>query len=78
MYKQKVLDKFYEELFSTDFNDYETPTQNAKTDVLCDNIDISFEDWLDELIETFCRDNDYEESDVKKAVEKDSEFREDL
>lgn len=78
MYKQKILNKFYEELFSTDFNDYETPTQNEKTDSICNDPDISFEDWLDNLIEIFCEDNAYEESAVKKAIEKEPEFKEDL
>ena len=34
MYNTKLLNKFYEALFSTDFNDFETETQNMKTDCL--------------------------------------------
>jgi len=78
MYKQKILNKFYEELFSTDFNDYETPTQNEKTDSICMNSDISFEEWLDNLIETFCDEYGYEASYVKKAIDAEPEFEEDM
>lgn len=79
MYNQKILDDFYEDLFCTDFNDYASSTQNAKTDILCDDSNISFEAWTDELIKTFVRTNDnYTEEEVKQAIEKEPKFLEDL
>lgn len=78
MYKQKILNDFYEELFCTDFNDYESPTQNAKTDNLCDDHNMSFEDWTEDLIDTFVRDNDYTKEEVKQALDKEPKFLEDL
>ena len=78
MYKQKILNDFYEELFCTDFNDYESPTQNAKTDNLCDDHNMSLEDWTEDLIDTFVRDNDYTKEEVKQALDKEPKFLEDL
>ena len=79
MYKQKVLNDFDEELFSTDYNDYATATQNAKTDNICQNPRITFEDWLADLVKTFCRDNDeYTVEEVNKAIEQEPKFLEDI
>ena len=80
MYKQKILNDFDEELFSTDYHDYETATQNAKTDILIQSLcEITFEDWLDHLVNSFCRDNDeYTVDEVNKAIEQEPKFLEDI
>ncbi len=78
MYKNKVVNKFYEALFSTDFHDYETKTQNAKTDLLVQNSNISFEEWYNKLIEVFCDEFDEDFKTVKVAVIKDYDFIVDL
>ena len=79
MYKQKILNDFYEELFSTDFNDYATATQNAKTDNICQNPKIEFEVWLDDLVDTFCRDNpQYTPQQVVAAINKEPKFLDDI
>ncbi len=77
-YKQKILNDFYVDLFSTVYNDYPSVVQNAKTDILCDNIEISFEDWLDELIDTYCYNNKQDIEAIKKAIEAEPQFKEDL
>ena len=51
IYKSKILNEFYEELFSTDYRDYDSPTQNSKTDYLFDFE--TFEEWFDYLIKSF-------------------------
>ena len=62
MYKSKILDKFYEALFCTDFYDYESATQNAKTDELANFVtgpkeeQQDFEGWLDMLIDTYVKE----------------------
>jgi hypothetical protein len=79
MYKQKILNDFDEELFSTDYNDYATATQNAKTDLFCDNHKIDFKEWLADLVKTFCEDNnEYTVAEVNKAIEQEPKFLEDL
>lgn len=79
MYKQKILNDFDEELFSTNYHDYATATQNAKTDNICQNPKIEFKEWLDDLIDTFCRDNDeYTVDEVNKAIEQEPEFLDDI
>jgi hypothetical protein len=77
-YKQQILNDFYVDLFSTVYNDYPSVVQNAKTDILCENIEISFEDWLDELIDTYCYNNSQDIEAVKKAIEAEPQFKEDL
>lgn len=78
MYKQKILNEFYKELFSTDFNDYASSTQNEKTDSLCDDIDISFDDWLVKLAEVFCDDSGYKLIAVLDAINDEPQFKKDL
>ena len=53
-YDSNVLNVFYGELFSTDFRNYDSPTQNSKTDSLYEFE--TFEEWLDYLIECFVAD----------------------
>ncbi len=68
MYKQKILNKFYEALFCTDFYDYESATQNAKTDELADFVtgpkeeQQDFEGWFNMLIDTYVD----EQADLKE------------
>lgn len=78
MYTQKILNEFYEDLFSTDFNDYASPTQNEKTDSLCDDIDISFDDWLVKLAEVFCDDSGYKLIAVLDAINDEPQFTKDM
>jgi len=68
MYKSKILNNFYNALFATDEFDYETATQNDKTDMLCscDTIqelnNYKFEDWLNQLIDDYVQ----EQEDLKE------------
>ena len=78
MYKQKILNEFYEELFSTDFKDYASPTQNEKTDSLCNDINISFDDWLVNVADVFCDDNGYKLMEIKDAIDAEPQFIKDL
>ena len=55
-YDNDLLDLFNTLLFMTDYNDYESATQNSKTDTICFEPDIDFESWFDEVCETFCRE----------------------
>jgi hypothetical protein len=57
-YRTPVENDFYTELFSTDYRDVDSPVQNAKTDLLCDDCDIEFEQWMYYLIERFAEDAD--------------------
>ena len=66
MYNTKLLNKFYEALFSTDFNDFETATQNMKTDCLETCTD--FDSWLNKLVETFAEEYDVDKEQVMKVT----------
>lgn len=72
MFKTKLIDEFYKALFCTDFNDYASATQNAKTDELFDSTD--FEDWLDRLIRVFAEEAEVSAAAVRADVATDSEF----
>ena len=84
MYKQKILNDFYVELFSTNYNDYPSPTQNAKTDNICQNPNIEFDEWLNYLVEAFCRDfpsrdnPQYTTQQVVNAMNKEPKFLDDI
>ena len=78
MYQQKILNEFYEELFATDFKDYASPTQNEKTDSLCNDINISFDDWLVNVADVFCDDNGYKLIAVLDAIKAEPQFKKDL
>lgn len=71
MYKTKIENEFREELFKTDFCDYESATQNTKTDSLCDNIDMTFEEWFDNLINVFVEETDYDKKTVVDSISED-------
>lgn len=72
MFKTKLIDKFYEALFSTDFKDYASATQNAKTDYLfdCKN----FDGWFDKLVNIFATEEEVNAADVKAEAITDEEF----
>lgn len=76
MYNTKLLNKFYEALFSTDFNDFETATQNMKTDCLETCTD--FSSWTDKLVDTFVKEYDVDKNQLVQDMKNDSNFMEDL
>ena len=73
-YDNDLLNLFNTLLFMTDFNDYESATQNSKTDILCDESDIIFEDWFETVCETFCRELDLDLETVKKEALSNESF----
>lgn len=82
MYKSDILNYFYELLFSTDFNDYSSPVQDEKTDILLDTQvaweDITFEYWMNRLMVDFAEDYDIKFQDIVDAVQKEPKFLEDM
>lgn len=72
MFNTKLIDKFYEALFSTDFKDYASAMQNAKTDYLfdCKN----FDEWFDKLANVFAAEEEVNAADVKAEAITDAEF----
>ena len=72
MFTTKLINKFYEALFSTDFNDYATATQNAKTDNLFDCKD--FDEWFEMLIKTFATESEIHADIIRSDVLSDAEF----
>lgn len=84
MYTQQILNDFYEALFCTNFYDHPCPTQNAKTDYICqahydDRLDeLTYDEWLEQEIETFARESDYTVDEIKQAVSADPQFYQDL
>jgi hypothetical protein len=67
-YSTEIENNFYTELFSTDFRDYDSSIQNAKTDILCDNIDMSFDNWFDYLITSFADEYKLDFDSVKRSL----------
>ncbi len=72
MFNTKLIDKFYEALFSTDFHDYPSTTQNEKTDCLSECKD--FDEWLDRLINVFADEEEVNATTVKTAALADKKF----
>ena len=72
MFKTKLINKFYEALFSANFTGFATATQNAKTDYLfeCD----SFEAWLARLVKVYANEVGINPDIVRDAVILDTEF----
>jgi len=66
IYPTELLNNFYLELFSTNFRDYDSPTQNAKTDYLfyCDD----FDEWFEMLIESFVDHTDCDEEQLRQDI----------
>lgn len=73
-YDNELLDLFNTLLFMTDFNDYESATQNSKTDILCEEPDIIFEDWFNSVCETFCRELELDFKTVQSECLSDDSF----
>jgi hypothetical protein len=72
MFNTKLIDKFYEALFCTDFKDYASATQNAKTDYLFECKD--FDEWLDKLINVFADEEEVNAADVRTTALADRKF----
>lgn len=67
-YSTEIENNFYTELFSTDFRDYESSVQNLKTDLLCDDSDMSFDNWFDYLINSFTDEFKLNFDTVKRSL----------
>jgi hypothetical protein len=67
-YSTEIENNFYTELFSTDFRDYDSSVQNAKTDILCDDNDMSFDNWFDYLINSFVDEFELDFDTVKRSL----------
>ena len=72
MFNTKLIDKFYEALFCTDFKDYASAVQNAKTDYLSECKD--FNEWLDKLINVFADEEGLNAADIRVEVFADKKF----
>lgn len=67
-YGAPVENDFYTELFSTDYRDVDSPVQNAKTDILTDNHELEFEQWMYYLIESFAEHADLDAEMVADSL----------
>jgi hypothetical protein len=76
IYPTELLNNFYLELFSTDFRDYDSPTQNSKTDYLFDYDD--FDEWFEMLVESFVDDTDCDEEQLRIEIQNCPKFVEDM
>ncbi len=57
--------KFERALFASDYFDDSSTTQNAKTDIICENPNISFSNWLNLIVDTFI--NEFSMGSANKA-----------
>lgn len=82
MYKSGILNNFYRELFSTEYCDTASATQNLKTDAIfehnLDGSDESFEKWLECLVECYATDCDINKTALLKAISADPKFKKDM
>ena len=82
MYKSGILNNFYRELFSTEYCDTASATQNMKTDSLLeysfDSSNDSFEKWLNGLVECYANDCDINKTALLRAIYACPEFRQDM
>lgn len=76
IYPTDLLNEFYLELFSTDFRDYDSPTQNSKTDYLFDYD--NFDDWFENLISIFVDDTRCDENELRNDLQNCPKFIEDM
>ncbi len=78
LYNSNILNEFYVELYSTDFRDYESATQNAKTDRLFETD--NFNDWFIQLVKIFVEETELSITavDVIAETTKHPEFITDL
>lgn len=67
-YSTEIENNFYTELFSTDFRNYDSSVQNAKTDILCDDINMTFEDWFNYLINSFVKEYKLDFDTIKRSL----------
>lgn len=76
-YNSLILNNFYLELFSSDFRDQDSVTQNAKTDLLLETD--NFSDWFNCLITAFVDDTkSITQIDIIAELTKHPEFVSDL
>ena len=75
-YPTDLLNRFYLELFSTDFRDYDSTTQNSKTDYLFDYD--NFDDWFEKLISVFVDDTNCDERELRTDLKNCPKFIEDM
>ena len=82
MYKSGIINNFYRELFSTEYCDTASATQNMKTDSLLersfDNTDESFDKWLNGLVDCYANDCDINKTALLKAISNCPEFKQDM
>lgn len=72
IYPTDLLNRFHLELFSTDFRNYDSPTQNSKTDYLFDYD--NFDDWFEKLISVFVDDTMCNETQLRADLKNYPEF----
>lgn len=76
MFKAKLVNKFNQALFSSDYIGFESATENAKTDYLFDYD--NFEDWFDMLINSFVEEYEVDKNSLLKDISECSEFVESM
>lgn len=76
IYPTELLNNFYLELFSSEFRDYESMTENSKTDYLFDYDD--FDEWFEMLVESFVDDTDCDEEQLRIEIQNCPKFVEDM
>lgn len=76
IYPTDLLNQFYLELFSTDFRDYDSPTQNSKTDYLFDYD--NFDDWFENVISVFVTDTLCNETQLRTDLKNCPKFVDDM
>ncbi len=82
MYKSGIVNNFYRELFSTEYCDTASATQNMKTDSFLkygfDDSNESFEKWLNSLVDCYADDCDINKTALLKAISACPEFVQDM
>ena len=82
MYKSGIVNNFYRELFSTEYSNSASATQNMKTDSILehsyDSSNDSFDKWLNGLVDCYADDCDINKTALLKAISACSEFRQDM
>lgn len=82
MYKSGIINNFYRELFSTEYSDFASTTQNMKTDSFLeheyDDSNESFEKWLSGLVNCYADDCDINKTALLKAIAACPEFLQDM
>ena len=71
-YTSELVNSFYIELFSTDFMDQESVTQNTKTDYIFE-LDC-FEYWFEYLIKTFVEESSCNETQLRLDINNCPDF----